>query len=555
MRVLPATMAIGTFGVLGAAALAPGALIHVVAALKIGEGALRYSLDQGTRELLYIPVAQEIRPRVKTTIDVLLQRVARATAAVLLFTVSFGWVTPIGISWIVLALIVVWIGITYRARRNYVAAFREGLLERRIDADERLDPSDASTLETLVASLSSDDATKVLHGIDLLAAQGRGDLVTPLLLHHESPEVRRRTLEVRALARSALRALQGRRTDRRLRPGGAGGGDPHLHRALGRRRRHAAHHQAPRRRPARARRRDRRTAAARRRSGEPRGGGVARRPPHRRRSGRAPGGGADAGRRSERSPRPTGDGPPLANRMLRLLTDPEPEVVRAAVRAVRRWNEREGTTFLFVPILISLLRERRLKHDAREALIACGEEVLPLLVHFLGDRNENFWVRLALPKTISRFRAEAARDALLGALPADETALEHAIISALSSLRAREPALRFPMETIEELVREQARRYLRAFARLDELADARRLRDAGHPGELARAAASPPARGAPHRPPQRSRRQHLRPAVAGASPPRDLAGVRPAQERRRPHAQPRARVPGQHAAPGRCAAT
>ena len=43
---------------------------------------------------------------------------------------------------------------------------------------------------------------------------------------------------------------------------------------------------------------------------------------------------------------------PLANRMLRLLSDPDPEVVRAAVRAVRRWNEREGTNFLFVPILI-----------------------------------------------------------------------------------------------------------------------------------------------------------------------------------------------------------
>ena len=39
-----------------------------------------------------------------------------------LFTVSFGWVTPIGISWIVLALIVLWLGMTYRARRDYVAA-------------------------------------------------------------------------------------------------------------------------------------------------------------------------------------------------------------------------------------------------------------------------------------------------------------------------------------------------------------------------------------------------------------------------------------------------
>ena len=111
-------------------------------------------------------------------------------------------------------------------------------------------------------------------------------------------------------------------------------------------------------------------------------------------------------------------GPPqpgiqLANWMLRLLSDPDPEVVRAAVRAVRRWNEREGTNFLFVPILICCA-ERRLKHDG-EALAFCGEEALPLLVHFLRDRDEHFWVRLALPKTIARFRPEPARDALLGA--------------------------------------------------------------------------------------------------------------------------------------------
>ncbi len=196
MRVLPATMAVGTAGVLGAAALMPAALVPMVAALKIGEGALRYSLDQGTRELLYVPVPQEIRPRVKTTIDVLLQRVARAVAAVVLFTVSFGWVTPIGISWIVLALIVLWLGMTYRARRDYVAAFREGLLEQRIDPDERLDPSDATTLNALVASLGSSDPQEVLHAIDLLVAQRRAHLITPLLLHHDSPEVRRRTLEV-----------------------------------------------------------------------------------------------------------------------------------------------------------------------------------------------------------------------------------------------------------------------------------------------------------------------------------------------------------------------
>jgi AAA family ATP:ADP antiporter len=461
LRVLPLTMGVGTIALLGAAAFLPAVLIHVLAGLKVGEGALRYSLDQGTRELLYVPVPSEIRPRVKTTIDVLLQRVARAAAAIVLFTVTFGWITPISVSWLVLLLIVAWIGMTFDARRSYVQAFREGLLARRIDPEERLDPSDASTLEALVASLSSADPRDVLHAIDLLVAQGRGHLVTPLLLHHESGEVRQRTLQVlgalerrdaraaverliadehpavRAEAIRTFTALTGadavkllgeklRDADPRVR-GAAIVGILQLATA------------EPELRNARRTLDDLITDAD---------------PEVRREGARALGGAPSEGQ---------------VNRLLALLSDPDPEVARAAVRAVRRWTERDGVIFLFVPILVSLLGQRRLKHDAREALVACGDPALPLLVHFLRDPQEYFWVRQALPKTIARFSAEPARDALLGSLPCGETALDHAIIAGLSALRARQPDLRFPIEVVEEQVRDQVRRWLRAFSRLDAL--------------------------------------------------------------------------------------
>jgi ATP:ADP antiporter, AAA family len=463
LRVLPMIMGIGTVALLGAAAVLPGAVISVLAGLKIGEGALRYSLDQGTRELLYVPVPQEIRPRVKTTIDVLLQRAARAAAAILLFTVTLGWITPISVSWLVLALIVVWIGMTFGARRSYVASFREGLLARRIDPEERLDSSDAATLEALVAALGSADPRDVLHGIDLLAAQGRGDLVTPLLLHHDSTDVRRRTLEVlgslerrdaragverliadedpavRAEAIRAFAALTGADASKLL-TGKLRDRDPRVRGAAAVGILQLATDEAERR-LARAAIDDLTTDAD---------------PGARREGARALGGAPSEG---------------SVNRLLPLLSDPDSEVVRAAVRAVRQWTDRDGTSFLFVPILVSLLRERRLKHDAREALVACGEEVLPVLVHFLRDPREYFWVRLALPKTIARFGAEAARDALLGALPCGETAVDHAIIAGLASLRAREPGLRFPVETVEEQVLEQARRWLRAFSRLDAVTE------------------------------------------------------------------------------------
>jgi AAA family ATP:ADP antiporter len=462
LRVLPMVMGIGSIALLGAAALVPAALIYVVATLKIGEGALRYSLDQGTRELLYVPVPEEIRSRVKALIDVLLQRVARAAAALLLLTVTFGLLTPVSVTWIVLALIVVWIGMTWSARRHYVASFREGLLARRIDPEERLDPSDAATLEELVAALGSAEEREVVQAIDLLVAQGRGRLVTPLLLHHDSAEVRRRTLEVlRTLERRDVRAgverliadedprvrAEAIRTFAELTGADAVGllasklrdGDPRVRGAAIVGVLQLAADEMPRR-LARAALDDMTSDAA---------------PAVRREAARALGGA------------PQED---LQNHMLRLLSDPDPDVVRAAVRGVAMWEERAGVNFVFVPILVSLLRERRLKHDVRQALVACGEEALPVLVHFLRDPGEYFWVRHALPTTISRFGGEAARDALLEALPCGESALDHGIIAGLASLRAHERGLRFPNDIVQEHVCEQARRYLRAFARLHAIA-------------------------------------------------------------------------------------
>jgi len=51
-------------------------------------------------------------------------------------------------------------------------------------------------LEALVAELSNPDERKVLYAIDVLESLGRKNLITPLLLLHESSSVRLRALSV-----------------------------------------------------------------------------------------------------------------------------------------------------------------------------------------------------------------------------------------------------------------------------------------------------------------------------------------------------------------------
>ena len=51
--------------------------------------------------------------------------------------------------------------------------------------------ADAATIETLVEELSNPDESAVLYAIEMLEALDKRNLVTPLLLQHDSPRVRR----------------------------------------------------------------------------------------------------------------------------------------------------------------------------------------------------------------------------------------------------------------------------------------------------------------------------------------------------------------------------
>ncbi len=81
-----------------------------------------------------------------------------------------------------------------------------------------LDVADLSTVETLVEELAHPDEGRVLYAIDVLESLDKRNLVTPLLLHHESGAVRARALAALGAARSEIArrwapAIQGMITD------------------------------------------------------------------------------------------------------------------------------------------------------------------------------------------------------------------------------------------------------------------------------------------------------------------------------------------------------
>jgi hypothetical protein len=159
--------------------------------------------------------------------------------------------------------------------------------------------------------------------------------------------------------------------------------------------------------------------------------------------------------------------PAFAEELVRLLYDGEEGVVRSAMGAVRRRVGRDGYRPLYVASLVSLLSRRRLKHEAREALVAFGEAVVPALVHFMNDPDEQIWVRRALPKTLARIGTPAAARGLLDSLPKnDDPFLRRKLIAALGGLHRERPVSSEDAPAIAEEVHAEAMGYLQALAQV-----------------------------------------------------------------------------------------
>ena len=167
--------------------------------------------------------------------------------------------------------------------------------------------------------------------------------------------------------------------------------------------------------------------------------------------------------------------PTFQQHLVKLLYDSDTKVVSHAIEAVRKRSSKMRNP-LYVPILISLMRDRRLKHVAREALVAYGESVLPALKHFLTAEDETIWVRRALPKTIARLETPGALEVLYDSFEdCKDRLLRRKIVEALETF----DELKHDERLREGLVEEEARCYLEALVRLAGISGLGNLRLAG----------------------------------------------------------------------------
>ncbi|MDX1579626.1 MAG: Npt1/Npt2 family nucleotide transporter, partial [Gemmatimonadota bacterium] len=160
----------------------------------------------------------------------------------------------------------------------------------------------------------------------------------------------------------------------------------------------------------------------------------------------------------------------------RLVDHPDPEVATRAVLSAGRTGREE-----LVRDLIEALRPPHTRRAAREALAARGEEVLGPLITTLNDPEEDLWIRRGIATVLGDIRSPATVDALIGSylLPETEQALDDRTLAALQRLRANDGDLPFPEDRIHDAIErevEATRRYARAAAAVSRLEPTRPAR-------------------------------------------------------------------------------
>jgi len=117
----------------GTAGLALMPVLWLAASTELYDGSMNYSLQQTTKEVLYLPIDRSVRYKVKPFIDMVVFRFGKGIAAVIGILVLNGLnLPPRVISLLSIPLILLWLVVAVRLRREYVATIRMILQARAV---------------------------------------------------------------------------------------------------------------------------------------------------------------------------------------------------------------------------------------------------------------------------------------------------------------------------------------------------------------------------------------------------------------------------------------
>jgi AAA family ATP:ADP antiporter len=413
---------------------------------------MRYSVDRATFELLYLPLSTQVKNQVKQVIDLVISRCADAVGGVLLLLgtggISFvAFHLPglgFGLRGVAAASLVgalAWAGVAWALRKGYVNAIRDSIQQHRMDLERTTTTLDKSARDLLADKLHASDPDEILYALGVFEMQHSGQLHPAVrgLLTHPVASVRRRALSMLDAAgdTEAIPLVEpllkdpdyGTRTEALLFLAHHGHADPlQLIRDVPDFPEYSIQ-----------------------------AGMVAflSRPGPTQNIEAAgfvldtlvdESSGATRDTRLEAARLMTSLPATFAPQLGRLLSDPDSDVRRNAIRAAGECGAIE-----FVPQLIALLGDREFNGDAADALAAIGPRAVPALRDAFESEAMSAEIRLEIPQVLAVIGDAEARAVLYAHLLVADVMLRHRVIAALQRwrrLHPRSPVDRPPVEMV-----------------------------------------------------------------------------------------------------------
>ncbi len=188
LAILPAFLGLGSISML----MAP--VLLTATFTKGSEFVFRYTINDATTQLLYLPVAANVRAGAKATIDGVIKPAAIAISGLLIIgykSMSGSSLVPIAAASMVAC--VAWGVAVFRIRGHYVSSLQETLRRRRLDLEgARHHINDGATAMVLVKALESSEPQEVLNALEILphASVANAEAHLSRLLSHQAATVR-----------------------------------------------------------------------------------------------------------------------------------------------------------------------------------------------------------------------------------------------------------------------------------------------------------------------------------------------------------------------------
>ena len=388
-------------------------MLYWAVTIKGTDKSLSHSLTQSVREVLYIPIPQDVKYKAKVFIDMFLNKFADGLAGLVLVGVSAF--TDLSardvnlfrdVSLIMIVFLIIWIWFGVRVTREYVTIVKNNLHIKWHDADRLItEKIDVDITKLVFDTLQSRERSSVLYTMNLFDLIKRERLTPELksLIALKSDEIRARSMDslLDVTGEVLLPEIDDSFDPEEL--------DSQVREIMSL----DVYQELIKEKIERAR--------------------------------SEKGGQAEVSRMEAAKVMGMMEpGLPLLKELKKLLQDESPEVVRYAAQSAGLLKKRE-----FVPLLLDHLGRPATQESALQALRAYGDTIVGTLKDYLSDPQENIRARQSIPEILAKTGSQKAADIMIMELTREKTDLETELIEGLHRMRLNSTDIRFSSRGVQ----------------------------------------------------------------------------------------------------------